>query len=309
MPTLWEGGSGQGCSWRGLCSLYSPCPGSRAATAIAAPPRRSGARRPTGRPSAAPPTASRTSRQDLRRRRLRLRLRVRAGQHLHDGRPLRHGRARSARSTSAPTAPTIQRGNGVDRQQPRLGLLLAADHRRPRRSSSCWRASRRSARRPRCATGVRGYVAGYNRYLHDVGGPNGVSDPTCKGKPWVTPITELDAYRRFYQLILLASQGVAIDGIAKRRRRHRRLPPPAADASTRQRPRRARARSSAEGRHRLATRSPSARDGTRDHKHGLAARQPALPVARHRALLPGAADHPGQGRTCPGRRCSACRWC
>src|SRR3954453_13595804 len=38
-------------------------------------------------------------------------------------------------------------------------------------------------------TGVRGYVAGYNRSLHDVGGPNGIGDPACKGKPWVRPIT------------------------------------------------------------------------------------------------------------------------
>src|SRR4051794_25169461 len=33
-----------------------------------------------------------------------------------------------------------------------------------------------------------GYVAGYNRYLADVGGSRGVSDPTCRGKPWVRPI-------------------------------------------------------------------------------------------------------------------------
>ena len=32
--------------------------------------------------------------------------------------------------------------------------------------------------------------------------------------PWVKPIAELDAYRRFYQLALLASQTVAVDGIA-----------------------------------------------------------------------------------------------
>jgi acyl-homoserine-lactone acylase len=62
--------------------------------------------------------------------------------------------------------------------------------------------------------GVRGYVAGWNKYLDDIGGPAGITDPRCKGKPWVTKITELDAYRRFYQLILLASQAVAIDGIA-----------------------------------------------------------------------------------------------
>jgi acyl-homoserine-lactone acylase len=62
---------------------------------------------------------------------------------------------------------------------------------------------------------VHGYVAGYNRYLSDVGGTDGVSDPTCRGKPWVRPITEADAYRRFYQLTELASGDVVIDGIAE----------------------------------------------------------------------------------------------
>jgi acyl-homoserine-lactone acylase len=66
---------------------------------------------------------------------------------------------------------------------------------------------------PEVKQGVRGYVAGYNKYLSDVGGSDGISDPTCKGKPWVRPITAKDAYRRFYQLTLLASQDVAIDGI------------------------------------------------------------------------------------------------
>ncbi|MEA2467728.1 MAG: acyl-homoserine-lactone acylase, partial [Thermoleophilaceae bacterium] len=66
---------------------------------------------------------------------------------------------------------------------------------------------------PEVKQGVRGYVAGYNKYLSDVGGPDGITDPTCKGKPWVRPITVKDAYRRFYQLVLLASQDVAIDGI------------------------------------------------------------------------------------------------
>ena len=61
--------------------------------------------------------------------------------------------------------------------------------------------------------GVRGYVAGYNRFVRDVGGPNGISDPACKGAEWVRPITEKDAFLRFYQLVLLASQSVAIDGI------------------------------------------------------------------------------------------------
>jgi acyl-homoserine-lactone acylase len=61
--------------------------------------------------------------------------------------------------------------------------------------------------------GVRGYVAGYNRYLADTGVAN-LPDPRCRGADWVKPITELDAYRRFYQLALLASQTIAIDGIA-----------------------------------------------------------------------------------------------
>jgi acyl-homoserine-lactone acylase len=60
--------------------------------------------------------------------------------------------------------------------------------------------------------GVRGYVAGYNKYLADTGVDN-ISDPRCRGAAWVHPITEIEAYRRFYQLALLASQTVAIDGI------------------------------------------------------------------------------------------------
>ncbi len=57
---------------------------------------------------------------------------------------------------------------------------------------------------------VKGYVAGYNRAL---AGPARNADPACAGKPWVKPIEEIDVYRRFYQLALLASAGVAVDGI------------------------------------------------------------------------------------------------
>ncbi|MDQ6747963.1 MAG: penicillin acylase family protein, partial [Candidatus Dormibacteraeota bacterium] len=60
--------------------------------------------------------------------------------------------------------------------------------------------------------GVRGYVAGYNRFLAETG-VDGITDPACKGQPWVHRITEKDAYRRFYELALLGSSGVAIDGI------------------------------------------------------------------------------------------------
>ena len=59
---------------------------------------------------------------------------------------------------------------------------------------------------------VRGYVAGYNKFVNDTGVAN-LSDPACRGAAWVHPISEMDAYRRFYELALLASSGVAIDGI------------------------------------------------------------------------------------------------
>ncbi len=60
---------------------------------------------------------------------------------------------------------------------------------------------------------VTGYVAGYNDYLDDVGGADGLPDPRCRGAEWVRPITTTDVYRRFYQLASLASGGVAIPGI------------------------------------------------------------------------------------------------
>ncbi|MCU1692001.1 MAG: hypothetical protein JWM64_1092 [Frankiales bacterium] len=60
-----------------------------------------------------------------------------------------------------------------------------------------------------------GYVAGWNRYLKDVGGSKGVPDARCRGKAWVRPISEATAYRRLYQLALLASSGVLVSGIAQ----------------------------------------------------------------------------------------------
>ena len=65
---------------------------------------------------------------------------------------------------------------------------------------------------PQAREGVRGYVAGYNHYLATAGVDN-ISDPACRGAAWVRPITEMDAYRRFYQLALLASGGIAINEI------------------------------------------------------------------------------------------------
>lgn len=66
--------------------------------------------------------------------------------------------------------------------------------------------------RPEVKELVRGYVAGYNRYLAETGVGN-LPDASCRGAAWVHPITAKEVYRRFYQLGLIASQGVAIDGI------------------------------------------------------------------------------------------------
>lgn len=60
---------------------------------------------------------------------------------------------------------------------------------------------------------VRGYTAGYNRYLRDTG-VDGLPDPRCRGEAWVRPIRQIDVYRRFYQLALVASGTAAIEGIA-----------------------------------------------------------------------------------------------
>jgi acyl-homoserine-lactone acylase len=64
--------------------------------------------------------------------------------------------------------------------------------------------------------GIKGYVAGYNRYLRDVGVKR-IPDRRCRGAAWVRPIRPIDVYRRFYQLGILASSGVAIDGIVNAR--------------------------------------------------------------------------------------------
>ena len=49
-------------------------------------------------------------------------------------------------------------------------------------------------------------------------------DARCRGAAWVRPITTADAYRRFYQLVELASGDVVIGGIAE-------AAPPASEGS------------------------------------------------------------------------------
>jgi acyl-homoserine-lactone acylase len=78
---------------------------------------------------------------------------------------------------------------------------------------------------------VRGYTSGYNRYLRETG-VDGISDPACRGESWVKQISEMDVYRRFYQLGLLASAGVAIDGIGEAQPPTAPIVPPSGAALT-----------------------------------------------------------------------------
>lgn len=77
--------------------------------------------------------------------------------------------------------------------------------------------------KPQVRDVVKGYVKGYNKWLKSTG-VNKIQDTTCKGQPWVKPITELDVYLRFYELGTLASAGAAVDGTTE-------ASPPAAMAS------------------------------------------------------------------------------
>src|SRR4051794_7408836 len=128
---------------------------------------------------------------------------------------------------------------------------------------------------PEIKQGVRGYVAGYNKYLQDVGGTNGVKDPTCKGKPWVRPITIKDAYRRFYQLTLLASQDVAIDGIGEAQPPTPSAPVPGLPLDTAKTARELDQRLPL---HEIGSNAVAVgKKGTRDRKHGLLLGNPHFP--------------------------------
>jgi acyl-homoserine-lactone acylase len=54
-----------------------------------------------------------------------------------------------------------------------------------------------------------GWAAGYNKYLET----NTITDPKCAGADWVRPVTALDVYRRYYQLIMFASKGALLPQI------------------------------------------------------------------------------------------------
>ncbi len=70
---------------------------------------------------------------------------------------------------------------------------------------------------------MRGWTAGYNKYLRRTG-VNKITDPRCRGEKWVKPIRTIDIWRRAYQLAILASTGQFIDELAS-------TEPPATQAS------------------------------------------------------------------------------
>jgi acyl-homoserine-lactone acylase len=59
---------------------------------------------------------------------------------------------------------------------------------------------------------VKGYAAGYDRYLKDTGVTK-IPDKRCRGKAWVKPISALDLWYRYYQLALIASALNFTDGL------------------------------------------------------------------------------------------------
>jgi acyl-homoserine-lactone acylase len=126
---------------------------------------------------------------------------------------------------------------------------------------------------------ISGYVAGYNHYLASVGGPGGVPDPTCRGKPWVQPITTLDAYLRIYQFVDQNGQAANITEIARAQPPAATAQPPAASSAAVRHPAAGLARQapglgpllSAAGRPDGAGSNAIAvgSAGARDHQHGL----------------------------------------
>jgi acyl-homoserine-lactone acylase len=130
---------------------------------------------------------------------------------------------------------------------------------------------------PQVRDAVRGYVAGYNRLLADLGGPAGITDPACHGAAWVHPITTADAYLRFYQLILLAGQDVVMPGIAEAAPPTASTPAPPAALDVNKA-----ANLLATGWHRamggLGSNAVAVgKDGVADHEHGLLLGNPHFP--------------------------------
>ena len=72
---------------------------------------------------------------------------------------------------------------------------------------------------------VRGFAAGYNNYLRKTGAAN-LTDPACRGKPWVRQISVLDLWRTTWASLIRAGSRAVLDGIVAA------APPGATAAST-----------------------------------------------------------------------------
>lgn len=59
---------------------------------------------------------------------------------------------------------------------------------------------------------MRGFAAGYNSYLRRTG-VDGITDPACRGREWVRPVTELDLWRVSWYSLVRGSSRALLDGI------------------------------------------------------------------------------------------------
>jgi acyl-homoserine-lactone acylase len=60
---------------------------------------------------------------------------------------------------------------------------------------------------------VEGYVQGINRLLDEIGGPDGITDPACRGAAFIDEVDSLDLWYGVYLANLLASAGVFVPQI------------------------------------------------------------------------------------------------
>ena len=242
-------------------------------------------------------------RRRLRGPRLRLRLRARQGQHLRARRDLRD-RQRRALALLRPRRLLRRRAATAPSTTTSTATSSSSGSSTTARSRTC--STLRAAARARA--GDQGGRARLRRRLQPLPARDRASttSPTraAAASRGCAPITEMDAYRRFYQLGLLASQGVAIDGIGGAQPPTGAGPPPPTPAEQAQMIAElgSSCRSAASARNAvgLGTRGDRQRP-----RHG--ARQPALPVGRLGALLPVAAHDPGRGQRRAAAACSACR--
>ncbi|BEL05884.1 N-acyl homoserine lactone acylase QqaR [Actinoplanes sichuanensis] len=59
---------------------------------------------------------------------------------------------------------------------------------------------------------IRGFVAGYNHFLRRTGVQR-LSDPACRGKAWVRPLSEIDFWRTSWDSMVRAGSRALLDGI------------------------------------------------------------------------------------------------